>query len=198
MTRSLTVLVLVAALASGCDPGARVPSTLLTLEDIHAAPVAPAALRSAPEGAEAVGPDPDPRGPCGASVPPFPVADAAVAVFERPDVTVVHAVADGAPGLVDAVRSDLAPGCASFTKASVAGDQETELVGSLDPGPSAAVGYVWRTVVGDAPPAFVAHVLIEGRDGAVAGVWVFADTMPVRPFVTALAVRADELLDASP
>jgi hypothetical protein len=190
-------LVIVTALvAAACstaagtlEAGARqeeLAPALLTEDEVRSAAEAPPGLESIDPAKAGLSEDPDPRGPCGATVEPLPVLDGAIAVFGQDDIVVVNVVLTETGGLaerlVTATAADLQPGCPAFTKEDTPFDepQLTELVGSIDVGGlgDQAVAFQSIGLVGDNDPVYGVESLIRVGDALTAIVILSASRLP--------------------
>jgi hypothetical protein len=211
--RSILIALGLVLLLGACTPdsgtleeGSRqeeLAAALITEEDVRGAANAPAGLESVPPDRANLTQDPDPRGPCGASVEALPVLDGAVAVFGRDDIVIVNIVLTGSGGLaerlVTATIEDLIPGCPAFTKEDTPFDepQSTELLGEIDLGSigDQAVAFQSTGTVGDNDPAFGVESLVRIGDDLSAIVILSSDRVD-EGFAADLSRAAAARLDA--
>jgi hypothetical protein len=180
--RALAALGVVVALGAGCSSGSGTTSStppiestaaklepgLLTLAQVRVALATPGYRRTSAKGID-LNDNPDPRGPCGATVTQPSFRPGAVATFRNRSSAVATIViepgAAAAKQYLDALVADARPGCPPFVSTTNYGEtQRVEpVVVPLPPLADGAVASGGVVTVGDSPRS--AGVSITVRDG---------------------------------
>jgi hypothetical protein len=194
------VLALVVSSACSSNGDSHLSDALLTSDDIRIAGY---------DGPLTVGksddylPNPDPRGPCGATgdaALDFNDADARV-ILEGTGLIVIHVVVESplAPQRVAAMRADAVEGCSAFVSQTNTGSQLNEMLGLIDIGLVGEDRVAWR---GSVRPSnselrinvIASVVLVRGHLSAVA---IFGgDDIPDNAVAILSALAAERLGEA--